>query len=266
MRVASLLVLTIYTLLAIGAPTKADNHQHKKKHTKQPAAELFVDNKATAVTKEAEALNLKGLSAMQNEDFSAAEKFFSKAHSIDPNNTSALYNLSTVYLISGKSDDALHLLVEGTKNFPHDAHLISRLGDVYFTMKALVLAQKTYQHAYDLDPSLTQTALRLTTTLILLKKNETAVTRLDGLLALNVADHRMLGAIAALYFSSGNIPKGIKTATRSLQLHPTKEVYISLGSGYELSGDKEKALDAFTKAAAMGQPSEELKRKIKELS
>jgi tetratricopeptide (TPR) repeat protein len=259
-------IVIVAILLTIGSSTYAQNNLHKKKSRQQPAAELFVDNKATSATKEAHVLNLQGLTAMREEDFSTAEKFFSNAHSIDPNNTSVLYNLSTVYLISGKSSEALKLLAEGRKNFPDDAHLTSRLGDVYFTMKALVLAQKTYQRAYNLDPTLTQTALRLTTTLILLKKNKDAEKMLDGLLARSAADHRMLGAIAALYFSSGNIPKGIKTATQSLQLHPTKEVYISLGSGYQLSGDKEKALDAFTKAAAMGQPTEELKRKIQELS
>ncbi len=57
----------------------------------------------------------------------------------------------------------------------------------------------------------------------------------------------------------------MSTAKRALQIKPTKELYVTLGSAYEALKDVKNSVIAFERARDMGDNSTELKAKLETL-
>lgn len=213
----------------------------------------------------AQTLNTEALHAMDIGNYTEAVAIFLRARDEDPNNASIWYNLASVYLLIQQPTNAETILREAIKKFPQDITFLARLGDAYFSQKNFSAAKDAYQSALNHDPDQTQTALRLVSTLILLKEKVPAQDLLDRLAKNEVQDAPVLGAIAGLYLASGALQKGIAAAERSIALKPSYGAYMSLGSGLEIRGDMQEALNAYRHAAKLAPASEELIAKITQL-
>jgi tetratricopeptide (TPR) repeat protein len=78
----------------------------------------------------------------------------------------------------------------------------------------------------------------------------------------NPKDFNTLASYSSLLLGNGKAEDAIGAAKRSLQIKPSSEAYITLGTAYEIKGDFKNSLISFQRAADLGDTRKELKEKI----
>ena len=210
-------------------------------------------------------LNEKGVAAAQVKDLKRAEEIFRQSLAFDPYNLTAVYNLAGMYLASKKEEAAKQLLADYVKRYPKDAGLFARLGDACFSLQQLKPAAESYEKALSLEPAYPSINRKLGTVYALLNRAADAERMLTRAAQEDPGDGQLLASLSSLQLGNGKIEAAISTAKRAIQLKPASEVYVTLGTAYEMKSDPQNALIAFRRAVDLGDRRPELRKKIEEI-
>lgn len=225
----------------------------------------LIAQEATVGNTRSERLNEEGAEAVRNRDFIRAEQLFRLALDEDGKNLTAAYNLAGMLLTNKKEAEAISLLEKYTKEVPDDVGLWVRLGDGYLGLKKVDNATSAYERAYGLDPKYPELGSKLATVYSLKNRLADAERVLRAVVEANPQDAQALSNLAAVLLGIGKADDAIRFAKRSLQVKVTSDVYVTLGTAYELKGDAKNALISFQRAIDLGDKREELKTKVAEL-
>ena len=253
-----LAVLWLYRSALTGDAAQAAPAAPSKPTTSTPAEETA----RPAANPRSLELNEQGVSAVKAKDFRRAEGLFRNALAIDAGNVSAAFNLAGALLANKKEGEAILFLSEYTKNYAEDAGLFVRLGDAYFAAKKPRQAISAYERALQLQPTYPGLSAKLGTVFGLANQPLEAERAFLLAVAQNPKDGQALSNLASIFLANGKPDKAISTAKRALQVKPTAELYITLGTAYEIKRDFKNALIAFQRAVDLGDKREELLRKI----
>jgi len=210
-------------------------------------------------------LNEKGVLAVNSRDYLEAEDLFKKSAAADPKNVTAVVNLAAMYLTNKKNKEAIDLLEEYTATYPGDASLQARLGDTYFASKRVGDATRAYERALKLDPKYPNAAARLGTLYTLSRKLPDAERLFLQAVEQDPRNGQVLASLSSILLANGKPDMAVRMAKRGLQVNPTKELYITLGSAYEALKDLKNSTIAFERARDLGDNSPELRAKLEEL-
>jgi len=207
-------------------------------------------------------LNEQGIAAIKARNLKQAEELFRKAISADAKNITAVFNLAGVLMANKKEKEAIDLLTHYLKDYPEDPGMWVRLGDAWFASKNIKEAAKAYEKAAATFPNYPGLAAKLGTIYGLQNKIDLAEKMFLQAVAEDPKNHQLLANLASIFLGNGKPDKAISTAKRALAIKATSEVYITLGTAYEIQKDYKNALIAFQRAADLGDKREELKKKI----
>jgi|GEM_PF-1597008 len=210
--------------------------------------------------------NERGVAAVGGRDTRAAEDLFRKAVEADSKNISAVFNLSGMLLTNQKEAQAISLLESYTRDFATDAGLWARLGDAYFSTKKTTEAQRAYERAWKIDPSTPTVSAKLATIYTLSNQLSKAEKTLLDAVDQSPRDVQLLSNLSAVFLANNKADMAVSTAKRGIQLKPTRELYITLGTAYETKKDYKNSLIAFQRAKDLGDTRAELQQKIDALS
>ncbi|MEZ4754885.1 MAG: tetratricopeptide repeat protein [Bdellovibrionota bacterium] len=210
-------------------------------------------------------LNEKAVAAVKAQDYKRAEKLFKNALAEDKGNLTAAFNLAGMYLTNQKQQQAITLLKQYTDANPKDAGLWARLGDAYFSNKDLNNAQISYEKSLTLDATSVETTKRLATVYTLKNNTKKSEVLLRKAHSLNPKDAQTAANLSSTLLVNENPKEAVTFAKRAIQLSPSKEVYITLGTAYEVLNDYKNALIAFERAQDLGEKSSDLRKKIQGL-
>jgi tetratricopeptide (TPR) repeat protein len=210
-------------------------------------------------------LNERAVRAVDAQDFKTAEDLFRQALAADAKNVTAAVNLAAMYLTNKKNTEATTLLEEYTQRYPTEASLSARLGDAYFASKRIKEAVTAYEKALVSDPAYPAISARLGTLYALQKRLPEAERLFQKAVDQDPRNGQLLASLSSVLLANGKPDMAVSTAKRALQLNPTKEVYITLGSAYEALNDSRNSLIAFERARDLGGANPELTKKIASL-
>lgn len=210
-------------------------------------------------------LNEKAVLAVNSRDFAEAESLFKKSLAADPKNVTAVVNLAAMYLTNKKNTEAIKLLEEYTVSYPEDASLQARLGDAYFASKRVGDATSAYERALKIDSQYPNVAARLGTLYTLSRKLPDAERLFMLAVEQDPRNGQALASLSSILLANGKPDMAVRMAKRALQINPTKELYITLGSAYEALHDLKNSTIAFERARDLGDTSPELRAKLEEL-
>lgn len=210
-------------------------------------------------------LNESGVQAVQQKKFDDAEELFLEAIEKDPFNITAVFNLAGMYLANENPKDAVKLLSHYTAKDLKDAGLFSRLGDAYFAAQDLDLALKNYLAAYKLEPQYERLTGKIGTIYSL--KNDLVNAEKFYVLALksDPSSFTNLVNLSNLQLANKKYEASIASAKKALQIKAASSVYITLGTAYEMSNNRQNALISYKRAKDLGDQSPELTKKIESL-
>ena len=248
------------TLLGVFLPDRAFGLPAPENRALDPVPQAEVVGDARSLE-----LNEQGIAAMNNKDTVKAEEFFRKALAVDSKNVTAAFNLAGVLINNKKTEEAIALLLEYIKEYNQDPSLFVRLGDAYFASKKIREAATAYEKAFETAGGYPGLAAKLGTIYGLMNRIDDAKRMFMVAVELDPKDSQSLANLSSLFLASGEPDKAIGTARRALQVKATKEVYVTLGTAYEIQKDYKNALIAFQRAVDLGDSREELKKKIEGL-
>lgn len=232
-----------------------------------PAPAYAADQPTTQAAPNAQSIKLNeaGVVQVKGKNFLAAEDSFKRALAADRSNLTAVYNLAGVYLQNKRTSAAIELLDAYTKETQTDAGLFSRLGDAYFAAKQVDKALQSFEKAYVVDPNYPQLITKLGTLYSLKKQLKKAEDILRDGAKRSPNDPQLLSNLSSVLYANKKVKEAITFAKRSLQINPTKELYITLGNCYLALSDKKNAKVALERARDLGDKSPELEKLLKEL-
>jgi tetratricopeptide (TPR) repeat protein len=210
-------------------------------------------------------LNEKAVLAVNARDFAGAEDLFKRSLAADSRNVTAVVNLAAMYLTNKKNPAAIALLEEYTSKYPEEASLQARLGDAYFASKQVKEATSAYERTLKIDPRYPNTSARLGTLYTLSRRLPDAERLFIQAAEEDPKNPQILSSLSSILLANGKPEMAVSTAKRALQIKPTKELYVTLGSAYEALKDVKNSVIAFERARDMGDNSPELKAKLETL-
>lgn len=220
---------------------------------------------ASEETQASFALNEQGIAALQREDLKNAEMSFRSALAKDPGNVTAAFNLAGLLVNNKQLKDAIEILSRYAAENPTDAGLLSRLGDAYFADKQVDQALSAYNKALSANPDYPRIYSKLATIYGLMNQPLKAEEMLLQAVEKDPKDGQSLASLSAVFLLNGKADKAVSTAKRALQVSPSSEIYITLGSAYEAQGDLKNSVIAFQRAKDLGDTRAELQDKINQL-
>jgi len=210
-------------------------------------------------------LNERAVAAVNSKDFKTAEDLFRQSLAADEKNVTAAVNLAAMYLTNKKTAEATSLLEEYVQRYPAEASLSARLGDAYFASKNVKAAVASYEKALAADPTYPAISAGLGTLYAIQRKLPDAERLFQRAVDEDPRNGQLLASLSSVLLANGKPDMAISTAKRALQLNPTKEVYVTLGSAYEALKDSRNSLIAFERARDLGDTTPELTKKIADL-
>jgi tetratricopeptide (TPR) repeat protein len=257
----SLYIGTVFFYFRAEAENELE-HQSQKNQPQSSAPTLTKPNHGDGRSIE---LNEQGVKKLKGGERKQAEELFKKALMIDSGNITAAYNLASLYLEDKKPSAAVKLLLQYLKVAPNDLSLNVRMGDALFVLKDVQESIKYYETAYKIYPAYPQLASKLATIYSLNNDLKTAKDYLLKAVELEPKNGQLLSNLSAVFLANKLPQDAISTAKRALQTQPNSEVYITLGSAYEMLNDKKNALIAYERAVDLGDNRKDLKEKIEML-
>lgn len=209
--------------------------------------------------------NERGVALAQEKKFPEAEEAFRRALEIDPKNLTAAFNLAGMLITNKQEQQAVALLEPLAVEAATDPGLFARLGDAYFGTKQPSKALTAYNKALELDPNYPGLHPKRATIFTMANKLADAEQALLAAVEENPRDAQSLANLSAVFLANRKADKAVSTAKRALQVQPSKEVYVTLGTAYEAQGDLKNALIAFQRARDLGDTRPEVTRKIEAL-
>lgn len=207
-------------------------------------------------------LNERGVAAASTQNYEHAESLLKEALETDTGNISAAVNLASVLMAQKKNNEALKILEQYKSQVADDPGFYAQLGDVYFSSKKTDLALKTYLKVLSLDPAYPAIHSKIATIYSLKNDLKNSEVYFDQALKLDKKNASLYGSLASIKLANGKIDEAIAHAKRAIQLKPTKEVYVTLGTAYELQNDLKSSIIAFERARDLGDTRPELQDKI----
>ena len=98
-------------------------------------------------------LTWAGSTALLAQDWEGAADAYERLHLVEPDNVSAVANLATAWVQTGKLTEAENLLKEQAKTHESSPEVQNALGDFYLKKGDKDLAKQAYQTALTLNPS-----------------------------------------------------------------------------------------------------------------
>ena len=167
------------------------------------------------------------------QDYSNAEKFYLRGLKKDSNMNYALLNLSTVYNIVGKNDEALNSLEKAIKNDPKNERIYYNMALIYNEIGNKEAAEKSFSKAIELKSTNPRVYYNYGLILNEKKKFKEAVAVLQKGLTINPSATELLYALTFVHIQTKNKDKALQTAMKLKQLDPNnptyQEIYKSLG-------------------------------------
>lgn len=206
--------------------------------------------------------NEKGVASLKAKNFSQAEDLFRRSLNADPKNLTAAFNLSSLLLTQKREREAIDILEKYTEAYDKDSGLFVRLGDAYFSTKEPDKALGAYEKAFAIDPAFPGLAQKLASVYALRNRPKDSERMLLLAVEQDPKDGAALASLSAMFLANGKSQQAISTAKRALQVKPSSEVYITLGTAYEFQRDYKNSLIAFKRARDLGDKRAELDKKI----
>ena len=219
----------------------------------------------SAKSKKSLLLNEQGAKAASKNEIKKAENLLKEALAADDQNLSAVFNLASVYITQKKHAEAIGLLELYIKRNVKDVGLLVRLGDAQFDSQNLKKAEEAYQNARKLDPEFKGLSKKLGTVYSLLNKLDLSEDYFELASKNEPKDATLFGNLASIKLANGKISEAIANAKRAIQINPSQQVYVTLGTAYEMQKDYAKSLIAFERARDLGDDRSELEQKIQEI-
>ena len=207
-------------------------------------------------------LNERGVAAASTQNYVRAEALLKEALSTDTGNISAAVNLASVLMAQQRNTEALQILEDYKSQAADDPGFYAQLADVYFSSKKTDLALETYKKVLSLDPAFPAVHAKIATIYSLKNDLKSSEFYFDQALELDKKNASLYGSLASIKLANGKIDEAIAHAKRAIQLKPTKEVYVTLGTAYELQNDLKSSMIAFERARDLGDTRPELQDKI----
>lgn len=229
-----------------------------------PMNSLADSDSNQAKTLRSQELNEKGVTAVNSNNFDTARYLFEEAMELNAGNITAMYNLAGVYLALKQEKNAIRLL-EKYKAKLQDAGVFSRLGDAYFADEDIKKAFSNYQSAYAFDPAFPQLAAKLGTIYVMQNQLVEAEKMFLEAVELDPKNFTLLSNLSNVFLANNDANKAISSAKRALQVKTTSDIYITLGSAYELLKDYKNSLISYQRAQDLGDNTKELKEKIAQI-
>jgi len=224
--------------------------------------DVKTDVPSSHISQKSAELNERGAALAQEANFQEAEELLRQAVSLDSQNLSAIFNLGSVLIQVGKLREATTLLEKHSNLAKNDAGLFARLGDAYFTQKEIKKAKTAYERALELDNSLPKVPARLGTVYSLSNNLTKAIELYLVAIEQEPENIEYLSNLVNLYLATNQPQKAVSSAKRALQLHPSPQLYVSLGSAYELQKEWKNSLIAFQRAKDLGESGSDIQEKI----
>lgn len=167
------------------------------------------------------------------QDYNNAEKFYLRGLKKDSNMNYALLNLSTVYNIVGKNDEALNSLEKAIKNDPKNERIYYNMALIYNEIGNKEAAEKSFSKSIELKSTNPRVYYNYGLILNENKKFKEAVAVLQKGLTINPSATELLYALTFVHIQTKNIDKALQTAMKLKQLDPNnptyQEIYKNLG-------------------------------------
>lgn len=210
-------------------------------------------------------LNEQGIRKVKEKKFEAAEELFRRALLADRYNLTAVFNLASIYLRENKAQLAIDLLTPYVQTSSNDPGLFARLGDAYFVQKNIKASIENYEKAHALNKGYPGVSSRLGTLYSLSNDLKNAETAFKEALEAEPKNSVLLANLSSILLANKKPTEAIAAAKRSLQIAPSPEVYITLGSAYRNVKDLKNAIIAFERARDLGDNRPELNAEIEEI-
>jgi tetratricopeptide (TPR) repeat protein len=210
-------------------------------------------------------LNEKAVALAKTRDYTRAERLFKDSLEADNGNLTAAFNLAGMYVANRKPEDAVALLEHYAAENPNDVGILIRLGDAFMANRNASAALVNYKKAFQLEAGYEGLPLKLATAHVLNNELPEAEKVLLHGVELEPDNYELLTNLSSVFLANGNPDKAISTVRRALQIKASSELYITMGTAYEIRNEIRNALIAFQRAADLGNNTDELKQKIASL-
>lgn len=213
----------------------------------------------------AKRLNEEGVElVLQGEHDAGAEKI-SAALQLDPQNTTALYNLAGVRLSQSRTKEAIALMEQAVQLQPHDLAFLTRLGESHFADSNVPRAIYYFEQVMAEDPAFGETAFRLGTLYAMVKQWDAAERTLRKAVDLRPKDLRALSNLGNVLVVRERFDDAIKVLEQAQRIKKTPENSVALGIAFEAKKDTRRALQELKEARRLGDRSAEVAQHIEEL-
>ena len=162
------------------------------------------------------------------QDYFNAEKFYVRGLKKDSLMNYARINLSTVYNLQGKNNQALQVLQNAAAIDPKNDRIFYNMALLYNEMQNKPAAEKSFAKAVTLNSQNPRVYYNYGLLLNESGQYKTAETVLQKGIAINAADPVLYYAITFVYLQSNDIAKAKQSALKLKQLDPTNPEYVQL--------------------------------------
>lgn len=180
-----------------------------------------------------------------------SEQLWSHTLSVTTNNFIAEDNLGGALILEGKEEEAHAHFDSASRINPKDPMSHSNLGTYYLTHNQMREAVREYEVAVGMtsDPGLlAQTYANLGAAYRALNEDEPAQTNYNHSLRLNPNQYNAWLGLGLLAQGQGKLTEAVTDLSRSIELQPTVQGYMSLGRALTQSGRNVEALSVYDQA------------------
>ena len=194
----------------------------------------------------------------QTQDYSAAEKYISKAIRLNPSVPTAYYNLAIAQKAQNKVDEAVSSFEKSVQLQGNLVASIFELGNIYLQKKEYVRAIDYYRKVISYSSTAFQAHSNLAIAYDGEGDTESAISAYVESLRLKSDQPEVLARLAFMYDKLGDVDKAIFNYERSVNLGNIEaDIFINLGRMYDIKGDMETAGNLYKKALSVDSDSVE---------
>ena len=180
-----------------------------------------------------------------------------RAQQLNDNLPEVHSSLGGIYVITGKTAEAIVELKRALELAPNSDQGYRRLGSAYSASGRRVEAIEAYQKAVQVNPYYWSNHNQLGGAYMRFGDYEKAIGAFREVLKLDPQNSLAYDNIGFAYFRGGKWNESTKAFQQALQLKPAPRIYANLGVVYLYQGDYGQAINAFEKAVELS-PNEQL--------
>ena len=188
-----------------------------------------------------------------------------QALSIDPNNSTALFNLSGLLLIEGKAEEAVTTMQRAVALKADDLSFLNRLAEAHVANSNVDSAIATYEKIQKINPRYEQTLTRLGSLYGMKQDWNKAETTLREAVRLNPNDGRAWGNLGSVLYMSKKYADAVQAFESANRLSETADNRVGLGLVYSELGNYRAALENLEKGKSLGSTDGNLNSQIQEV-